>query len=109
MADMTTPDPTAADASLPVAPALVEAAAALTPEQADARVRQLTAQLREANAAYYERDAPTMTDAEYDQLFRELVALETAFPDLVAPDSPTQRVGGAPSGTFEEVRHLRPM
>ena len=50
-----------------------------------------------------------MPDADYDQLFRELVALEAAFPALITPDSPTQRVGGAPTGTFDEVRHLRPM
>ncbi len=50
-----------------------------------------------------------MTDAEYDALFRELVALEAAFPELATPDSPTQRVGGAPSGAFAEVRHRRPM
>ena len=51
-----------------------------------------------------------LSDAEYDQLFRELVALENAFPQLVTPDSPTQRVGGTPTGTtFDEVRHRRPM
>src|SRR5207244_3099885 len=55
------------------------------------------------------RDAPEISDADYDQLFRKLVALESAFPALVTPDSPTQRVGGAPSGTFTEVRHARPM
>src|SRR4029079_2236999 len=54
--------------------------------------------------------APEMTDAEYDQLFRELVALETAYPELITEESPTQRVGGAPIGElFEEVRHRRPM
>jgi DNA ligase (NAD+) len=99
----------ATDATLPVDPALVEAAAALPPDRAEARHADLAAQIREANAAYYERDAPTLEDADYDRLFRELVALETAFPDLVTPDSPTQRVGGAPSGTFDEVRHARPM
>jgi DNA ligase (NAD+) len=95
--------------TLPVDPALVEAAAKLSPEQVEQRYAVLSAQIREANDAYYERDAPTMEDAEYDQLFRQLVALETAFPALITPDSPTQRVGGAPSGTFEEVRHARPM
>src|SRR6478736_2867096 len=54
--------------------------------------------------------APEISDAEYDQLFRELVALETAYPELITADSPTQRVGGTPTGaTFDEVRHARPM
>jgi DNA ligase (NAD+) len=94
---------------LPVDPALAEAAAALDIEAAAARHAELAARLLRANRLYYEDDAPELTDAEYDALFRELVALETAHPQLVHPDSPTQRVGGAPSGTFSEVRHRRPM
>src|SRR4029453_18648957 len=66
-------------------------------------------QIEAANKAYYEADAPILTDAEYDQLFRRLVALETAFPALVTPSSPTQRVGPQLGGTFDEVRHRRPM
>ena len=55
-------------------------------------------------------DAPELSDADYDQRFRELVALETAHPELTTDDSPTQRVGGAPAGeVFSEVRHRRPM
>jgi DNA ligase (NAD+) len=95
--------------TLPVDPALVEAAASLAVDEAEARYRELVASIQEANAAYYERDAPTISDADYDRLFRELVALEAAFPALITPDSPTQRVGGAPSGTFDEVVHRRPM
>jgi DNA ligase (NAD+) len=94
---------------LPVDPALAEAAAALDIEAAAARHVEIAAQVDRANRLYYEQDAPELTDAEYDRLFRELVALETAHPQLVTPDSPTQRVGGAPSGTFSEVRHRRPM
>ena len=95
---------------LPVDPALVEAAAALDPAVARDRHADLAAQVRRANRLYYEDDNPELTDAEYDALFRELVALETAFPALVTPDSPTQRVGGAPAGgRFPEVRHRRPM
>ncbi|HEU0236926.1 MAG TPA: NAD-dependent DNA ligase LigA [Candidatus Limnocylindrales bacterium] len=94
---------------LPVDPVLAEAAAALDVEAAAARHEELAAQIVRANRLYYEDDAPELTDAEYDALFRELVALETAHPQLVSPDSPTQRVGGAPSGTFSEVRHRRPM
>jgi DNA ligase (NAD+) len=95
---------------LPVDPALVEAAGTLTADDAAARHADLAEQLRRANRLYYEEDAPELADAEYDALFRELVAIETAHPDLVTSDSPTQRVGGAPAGgRFPEVRHLRPM
>ena len=96
--------------NLPVDPALVEAAAALDPDAAAARHATLAGQVRRANRLYYDDDAPELTDAEYDTLFRELVALEAAFPALVTTDSPTQRVGGAPAGgRFPEVRHGRPM
>ncbi|MCJ7710153.1 MAG: NAD-dependent DNA ligase LigA, partial [Chloroflexi bacterium] len=96
--------------NLPVDPALVEAAVALEPDVAAARHSELAEQVRRANRLYYEDDAPELADADYDGLFRELVALETAFPALVTPDSPTQRVGGAPpGGRFPEVRHGRPM
>lgn len=95
---------------LPVDPALVEAVAALAPEAAVARHADLAEQIRRANRLYYEDDAPEISDAEYDALFRELVALEAAHPALATPDSPTQRVGGAPAGgRFPEVRHARPM
>lgn len=71
------------------------------------------AALREAieghNHAYYVLDAPTVADAEYDRLFRELEELETRFPEHVTPDSPTQRVGAAPLPGFETVRHRVPM
>jgi DNA ligase (NAD+) len=96
--------------NLPVDPSLVEAATALASDDAAARHVELAEQVRRANRLYYEDDAPELADAEYDALFRELVALETAFPALVTPDSPTQRVGGAPAaGRFPEVRHARPM
>ena len=95
---------------LPVAQALVEEAAALDDAAAEARHADLVEQVRRANRLYYDDDAPELTDAEYDQLFRRLVALETAFPVLVTPDSPTQKVGGTPAGgRFPEVRHQRPM
>ena len=95
---------------LPVDPRLVEAASTLAPDVAAARHAELAATIVEANRLYYQEDAPELTDAEYDALMRELVALEAAFPALVTPDSPTQRVGGAPvAATFDEVRHRRPM
>ena len=94
---------------LPVDPALVEELSSLDAGAAAGRHAALAAQVQRANELYYGQDAPELTDAEYDGLFQELVALETAFPQLVTPDSPTQRIGGAPSGTFDEVRHRRPM
>ena len=94
----------------PVDPALVEAAAALDIGAATRRHAELAAEIARANELYYERDAPELSDADYDQQFRELVALETAHPELTTDDSPTQRVGGAPAGeVFSEVRHRRPM
>ena len=94
---------------LPVDQALVEAVAALQPDTAAARHAELSEILHRANRLYYEQDAPELSDAEYDQRMRELVALETAFPALVTPESPSQRVGAALGDTFSEVRHSRPM
>jgi DNA ligase (NAD+) len=73
------------------------------------RAEELRHQLREANHRYYVLDAPTLSDAEYDRLFRELLQLEEAHPELRAPDSPTQRVGAQPSEKFAKVQHRRPM
>ena len=74
-----------------------------------ARIQALTEQLNRYAYEYYTLDAPSVPDAEYDRLFRELEALEAAHPDLRLPDSPTQRVGGAPLDGFESVRHEVPM
>ena len=73
------------------------------------RITQLRRQLDDANYRYYVLDDPTIPDAEYDRLLRELGELESAHPDLLTPDSPTQRVGATPSGAFSEVRHAIPM
>src|SRR5579883_1855655 len=73
------------------------------------RAESLRERLNEANYRYYVLDEPTITDAEYDKLMRELEAIETEHPELVTPDSPTQRIGAAPSGEFAEVRHEIPM
>ena len=70
---------------------------------------QLRMQLMRANRAYYERDAPEISDAEYDRLFRRLQAIEAAHPALSAADSPTRRVGGAPASHLPKHRHLRAM
>jgi DNA ligase (NAD+) len=69
----------------------------------------LRAEIAEHNRSYYEHDAPTISDAEWDALLRRLQELEAAHPDLVTPDSPTQRVGGAPSSLFAPVTHQVPM
>ena len=74
-----------------------------------ARVSELRAQIEDANHRYHVLDAPAVTDRQYDLLFRELVQIEAEHPDLVAPDSPTQRVGGPVTGTFAAVRHELPM
>lgn len=73
------------------------------------RADELRAQIAAHDHRYYVLDAPTIADAEYDRLFRELQDLEAAHPDLITPDSPTQRVGGAPSAAFAPVRHAVPM
>ncbi len=94
----------------PVDPSLVDAAGALDIAVATADHAALAERIERANILYHEQDAPELSDAEYDQLFRELVALETAHPELTTSESPTQRVGGAPTGkVFTEVRHRRPM
>ena len=73
------------------------------------RARELRAEIEKHNHHYYVLDAPLISDAEYDQLFRELQALETAHPELRTPDSPTRRVGGQPLDMFKPVRHVVPM
>ncbi|OSI12459.1 NAD-dependent DNA ligase LigA [Neisseria canis] len=73
------------------------------------RIRTLTDQLNRYAHEYYTLDAPTVPDAEYDRLFRELEALEAAHPELRLPESPTQRVGGGLLAGFESVRHEVPM
>lgn len=73
------------------------------------RVRQLRDQLEHHNHRYYVLDDPEVSDAEYDRLLLELRRTEEKYPDLVTPDSPTQRVSGAPAAEFGEVRHTVPM
>jgi len=73
------------------------------------RAKQLRARLEDANYRYYVLDAPTISDAEYDRLFRELQDLEACHGELATPDSPTQRVGAAPAQAFGTVRHRVPM
>ncbi len=73
------------------------------------RIEQLREAIRRHDYRYYVLNQPEISDAEYDRLMRELSALETAAPQLVTPDSPTQRVGGSPDRAFLPVRHAQPM
>ena len=78
-------------------------------KEAAKRVTALRREIEEHNRRYYEEAAPTISDREYDALYRELTDLEKQFPDLVAPDSPTQRVGGKPLKAFGQITHRVPM
>jgi len=73
------------------------------------RLIWLRGEIEHHNQAYYVQDTPVITDAQYDALMRELLALETAHPECVTPDSPTQRVGAAPLAAFGTVTHRVPM
>ena len=81
----------------------------MTSAQARVRHAQLVAELRRHDHAYYVLAKPEISDREYDKLYQELLDLEKQFPDLVTPDSPSQRVAGAPTDGFERVTHLQPM
>jgi len=72
-------------------------------------IKQLTSVLNEHNYRYYVDDAPSVPDAEYDRLINRLKQLEAEHPELCWPDSPTQRVGGAPLAKFNQITHLKPM
>ncbi len=86
-----------------------DAAAALTLGAAEAEVARLSARIAEADAAYYQHDAPIMSDAEYDALRLSLEAIVARFPELESDDSPTRRVGASPAQGFRKVRHAVPM
>ena len=75
----------------------------------DARLEELRCQLSHHDQLYYEQAKPEISDREYDALHRELVDLERAHPELITPDSPTQKVGGRPQAEFVQIRHLVPM
>src|SRR5438132_438078 len=78
-------------------------------KEAERKIRQLREEIRKHDRLYYEEAAPIISDHKYDRLYKELVNLETQFPDLLTPDSPTLRVGGRPLQAFEQVSHLIPM
>ena len=75
-------------------------------EQAKKRVEELRTVIEKNNRLYYDQDAPELEDFEYDALTRELKELEAQYPELVTPASPTQHVGGTPSGRFAKVTHV---
>jgi DNA ligase (NAD+) len=79
------------------------------PREVRERVAALREEIEQHNHAYYVLDAPTVSDAQYDALFRELQALENSHPELVTPDSPTQRIGGEAQAVFGKVEHRVPM
>jgi DNA ligase (NAD+) len=81
----------------------------LTPARAEAELARLAAEIAAHDARYYQDDAPTVTDAEYDALRQRNAAIEARFPDLVRGDSPSRKVGAAPSSKFSKVRHAVPM
>jgi len=81
----------------------------LTQAQAKDELKRLAVEIAAHDKRYYQQDAPTVTDAEYDALRRRNAAIEARFPELIRSDSPSQRVGAAPTGRFKKVRHAVPM
>jgi DNA ligase (NAD+) len=77
--------------------------------EAARKIAELREEIRKHDRLYYEQAAPIISDREYDHLYRELIDLETEFPELITPDSPTQRVGGKPLESFAQVQHRVPM
>src|SRR5947207_6066161 len=90
-------------------PALVSCRMAMEEKEAAKRIRELRGEIRKHDRLYHEEAAPVISDREYDRLYRELADLEKQFPDLVTPDSPTQRVGGKPLEAFAQIQHRVPM
>ena len=77
--------------------------------KAEERIAKLRTEIRHHDYLYYVKDSPEVSDEQYDKLYRELVALEEKHPELVTPDSPTQRVAGAPLDSFPTIEHAAPM
>jgi DNA ligase (NAD+) len=81
----------------------------LTLDEAGAEHKRLAEQIRQNDELYYSKDAPALSDADYDALRNRLLAIEAKYPELITPDSPSQKVGVTPAGGFSKVRHARPM
>src|SRR6476661_7996058 len=80
-----------------------------TQASAEKRIAALRSEIEEHNRRYYEEAAPTISDREYDRLYRELIELEEGYPQFASADSPTQRVGGEPLEAFAPITHRVPM
>src|SRR5499426_2817381 len=98
-----------ANNNMPAKNATSSSVADLTEAQAKAELKRLAAEIAAHDKRYYQQDAPTVTDAEYDALRQRNAAIEARFPDLVRADSPSKRVGAAPTGKFKKLRHALPM
>jgi DNA ligase (NAD+) len=98
-----------ANTKMPAKHATSISVADLTEAQAKAELKRLAAEIAAHDKRYYQQDTPTITDAEYDALRRRNAAIEARFPKLIRADSPSQRVGAAPTGKFKKVRHAVPM
>ncbi|MEO7634989.1 MAG: NAD-dependent DNA ligase LigA, partial [Sphingomicrobium sp.] len=81
----------------------------MTEAEAANRLMRLAKEIARHDRAYHDRDAPEISDADYDALVRENRALEAEFPALVRADSPSQRLGAAPTSSLAKVAHARPM
>src|SRR5947208_4014878 len=81
----------------------------MTLSEAKARHSQLAEEIRRHDHAYYVLAQPSISDQQYDRLYHDLLDLEQKFPELITPDSPSQRVGGEPLKAFKPVQHIRPM
>ncbi|MBO6562033.1 MAG: NAD-dependent DNA ligase LigA [Nisaea sp.] len=91
------------------APADPKPVETLTRAEADFELRWLAAQIEKHDKLYHQKDAPEISDADYDAMRRRNDEIEALFPDLIRPDSPSRRVGAAPAAGFSKVRHRRPM
>jgi DNA ligase (NAD+) len=94
---------------MPSQDALKTDPAKLTEAQAKAELKRLATEIAAHDERYYQQDAPSVTDAEYDALRQRNSAIESRFPKLIRPDSPSKRIGAAPTGKFKKVRHAVPM
>ena len=81
----------------------------LTRVEAEAELSRLVARIEAANLAYHTLDAPEISDADYDALKRRLASIETCFPELLRPDSPSLKVGGPVADGFKQIEHSRPL
>src|SRR5260370_7424450 len=81
----------------------------LTRAQARVELKRLAVEIESQDKAYYQQDAPKISDAEYDGLRQRFNAIEARFPELVTSSSPSQKIGAQPSGRFAKIRHAVPM